>query len=53
MKAFIAALAADGLWNQKPMSRYEDSPTSSQKTKSIKMLSTMIRPSIDVVNSDM
>ena len=53
MNAFIAARAAAGLWNQKPISRYEERPTNSQKTKSIRMLSTRISPSIEAVKSDM
>ena len=51
--AFFAASAADFLWNQKPMSRYEPRPTSSQKTYTMRMLSIMMRPSMAAVNSDM
>ena len=38
MKAFLPASAADGRVYQKPMSRYEQSPTPSQKTKSRRKL---------------
>ena len=31
--AFLAAAAADGLWNQNPISRYEQRPTSSYAIK--------------------
>ena len=51
--AFFAAAAAAGLWNQKPIRKYEVTPTSSQKTKSISRLLARIRPSIAVVNSAM
>ena len=46
MKAFFAAAAADGLWNQNPMSRYEARPTSSQHTKSRSRLLATRSPSI-------
>ena len=52
-KAFFAAAAAAGLWNQKPISRYDDRPTSSQKANSTTRLSTSTSPSIAVVNSEM
>ncbi len=52
MNAFLAAAAALGLWNQKPINRNEQSPTSSQKMKIIKTLSASTSPSIDAVNSD-
>ena len=32
MNAFLPASAADFRWYQKPMSRYEQRPTASQKT---------------------
>src|SRR5216684_872995 len=38
MNAFFAAAAALGLWIQNPMSRYDASPTSSQKTNSLLLL---------------
>ena len=46
MKAFLAAAAAEGLWNQNPISRYEARPTSSQQTKSSRRLLATSRPSI-------
>ena len=46
MKAFFAAAAADGLWNQKPMSRYEARPTSSQQMKSSRRLLATSNPSM-------
>ena len=51
--AFFAARAASGLRNQKPMSRYELSPTSSQKTNRKTSPDAITSPSIDAVNSDM
>ena len=53
MKAFFAALAADGLVNQKPISRYEHRPTSSQNTKTWMMFEARTSPTIEVVNRDM
>ncbi len=52
MNAFLAAAAADGRRNQNPMSRYDDTPTSSQKAKSITRLSASTSPSMAAVNSD-
>ena len=51
--AFLAAAAADGRFSQKPMRRYEDMPTSSQKTKSWMTLRAVTNPSIDAVNNAM
>ena len=53
MNAFFAAAAAAGRWNQKPISRYEASPTSSQCTNSWSRLEASTSPSIAAVNSDM
>ena len=53
MNAFFAAAAADGRWNQNPISRYEESPTSSQCTKSCSRLDASTRPSIAAVKNDM
>jgi hypothetical protein len=47
MNAFFAAAAALGRWNQKPISRYEVRPTSSQCTNSCSRLEDITRPSID------
>ena len=52
-KAFIAARAAEGLWYQNPMSRYEERPTNSQKTNICRMLLASTSPSMDAVNRDM
>ena len=53
MNAFFAAAAAAGRWNQKPISRYEASPTSSQCTNNWSRLEESTSPSIAAVNSDM
>ena len=53
MNAFFAAAAAAGLSNQKPISRYEPSPTSSQKTNIWMRLLARTKPSMAQVNSDM
>ena len=46
MKAFFAAAAALGLSIQNPMSKYDASPTSSQKTNSRSKLFAITTPSI-------
>ena len=46
MNAFFAAAAAVGFSIQNPMSKYDASPTSSQKMKSRSRLFAMTRPSI-------
>ena len=46
MKAFFAAAAASGLWNQNPMSRYDARPTSSQQINSRSRLFATSSPSI-------
>src|SRR3990172_5989141 len=51
MKAFLAALAASGLWYQKPMRRYEQRPMISQKMRSCRKLSALTVPSIPVTKS--
>src|SRR2546426_5302400 len=48
--AFFAAAAASGLWYQKPISRYEQSPMISQKIRSWRKLSALTVPSIPVAN---
>ena len=53
MNAFLAAAAAAGRWNQKPIRKYEAAPTSSQKTNSMSRLSARIRPSMAAVKNDM
>ena len=53
MNAFFAAAAAAGRSNQNPISRYEETPTSSQKMNSCNRLDASTRPSIDEVNSPM
>ncbi len=52
MKAFFAAAAALGLSIQNPISKYDASPTSSQKTKSRSRLFAMTRPSIAPEKND-
>jgi hypothetical protein len=46
MNAFFAAAAALGFWIQNPMSKYDASPTSSQKMKSRSKLLAITSPSI-------
>ena len=46
INAFFAAAAALGLWIQKPISKYDASPTSSQQMKSRSRLFAMTTPSI-------
>ncbi len=46
INAFFAAAAALGFSIQNPMSKYDASPTSSQKMKSKSKLFAMTRPSI-------
>ena len=53
MNAFWAAAAALGLWYQKPMSRYDVRPTSSQQMNRSNRLLAMISPSIAAAKSDM
>ena len=50
--ALVAAALAVGRSNQKPMSRYEQRPTISQKTNSITRLSDSTSPSMAAVNRD-
>ena len=52
MNAFLAAAAALGFWYQKPMSRYEVSPTISQQMKSSSRLFDMTKPSMAAAKSD-
>ena len=47
MNAFLPAAAADCFWYQKPISRYEQRPTASQKTKSSRKLSASTSISIE------
>ena len=47
MNAFMPASEADFFSYQKPISRYEQSPTSSQKTYMKKKLSERTSPSIE------
>jgi hypothetical protein len=51
-KAFLAAAVADGLWNQKPISRYDERPTSSQKANVDSRLEETTSPSIEAVNNE-
>jgi len=51
-EGFFAAAAASGFRYQNPMSRYEQSPTSSQKMKSMRKLFAMTSPSITPMKSD-
>ncbi|OPX60884.1 MAG: hypothetical protein A4E30_01069 [Methanomassiliicoccales archaeon PtaB.Bin215] len=48
--AFLAARAAEGLSYQKPMSRYEQRPTSSQNTNIWKKLLARTSPSMTPTN---
>src|SRR5688572_23451059 len=48
--AFLPASAADGFAYQKPMSRYEQSPTPSQPTNSTMKLSPSTRSSMNAAN---
>src|SRR5437667_130574 len=48
--AFFAAAAASGLWYQKPINKYEQSPMISQKIMSWRKLSALTVPSIPVAN---
>ena len=50
MKAFLAALTADVLWCQKPISRYEESPTRPQPIKSCTRLPLTTSTSIENTN---
>ena len=52
MNAFFAAAAALGRSIQNPMSRYEASPTNSQKIKSRSRLFAMTNPSIAPEKND-
>ncbi|MNP62098.1 hypothetical protein D3C76_1573450 [compost metagenome] len=52
IKAFLAAARASGFWYQKPMSRNEHTPTSSQNTYSCKRLGEITKLSMEKVNSD-
>ena len=52
MNAFFAAAAALGRSIQKPMSRYDASPTSSQKMKSRSKLFAITTPSIAPEKND-
>ncbi len=52
MNAFLPASAADFFSNQKPINKYEVSPTSSQKMKIMKKLLANTRPSIENKKSD-
>ena len=49
--AFFAAAAAEGFWNQNPISKYEHNPTSSQQINNCKILSERTTPSIAAVNN--
>jgi hypothetical protein len=49
IKAFVAAFAASGFSNQCPIRRYEQSPTSSQKTYSSMKFGARTSPSIEAV----
>ena len=51
-KAFTAARAADGRSYQKPISRYEQRPTSSQETYICRNVGDSTRPSIENANSE-
>jgi hypothetical protein len=46
MKAFLAAAAAAGFWNQNPISRYEARPTSSQQINNKSRLLATNTPSM-------
>src|SRR5688572_15360729 len=50
MNAFLPASAADRFLYQKPMSRYEQSPTPSQPTNSTMKLSPSTRSSMNAAN---
>ncbi len=50
--ALTAARAADGRSYQKPMSRYEQSPTSSQKTNIWRKVGERTRPIMEKANSE-
>ncbi len=52
MNAFFAAAAALGFSIQKPMSKYDASPTNSQKMKSKSRLLAITRPSIAPEKND-
>ena len=51
-KALTAARAADGRSYQKPMRRYEQSPTSSQKTNIWRKVGERTRPIMEKAKSD-
>ncbi len=51
-KALSAARAASGLRYQKPISRYEQTPTSSQQMKSWRRFGARTTPIIENTNSD-
>ena len=53
MNAFMLAKIAVGRVNQKPISRYDTSPTASQPKKSCRKLLLMTSMSIENVNSEM
>ena len=50
--ALTAARAASGLRYQKPISRYEQTPTSSQQMKSCSRFGASTTPIIENANSD-
>ena len=52
INAFFAAAAADGRVYQNPISRYEQSPTSSQNTNTCIIPDASTSPTIEAVNSD-
>ena len=52
INAFIAALLAVSFLYQKPIKRYEHSPTPSHPKKSCKKLSDTTKASIEKVNND-
>jgi hypothetical protein len=53
MNAFFPAAAAEGLVNQKLMSRYDDNPTSSHPTNMSPKLSASTRVNIEAMNKFM
>ena len=52
IKAFIAAALADGFLYQKPINKYEHSPTPSHPKNNCKKLSAVTSTSIEKVNND-
>jgi hypothetical protein len=51
INAFLAAAAAAGRSVQKPISKYEDNPTNSQKAYSWTIFDEITSPIIDEVNN--